>query len=446
MAEKLVIQINGDLKGYKNALKKAQDETQDFEDTLTSIAKTSAIAFAGLGLAIVGAVDQAAKIETMTTQFEVLTGSVEQANKTVRDLQEFSASTPFQLEGIAKTAQQLLSFGVATDEITDKLQKIGDVASATGSPIQDLGFIFGQVKSAAKLTGERLAQLQERAVPISAALAKTLGVAESAVKKMVSNGEIDFATFEKAFNSLSEKGGLAFEGMIKQSKTFAGITSTLKDNFALLTAEVGKELLPAFKKMAIAATEGLQFLRRNPEFTKMAATILTVGAAITGVVTVVATAGAVFLKLRAIMIATTAVIKGMSLSVTGLIGATGIGLLIIVVTDLALNWERRFAQMQTVFKVFAENITNIGQGLAKFFTGVFTLDVDKIKEGFAQVKNTVITSFNEIADDPAFQDPEKDPVNKFFPPTDKVNEKAKESTDAIKAAKLEQVEAIIQQD
>ena len=68
--------------------------------------------------------------------------------------------------------------------------------------------IYGQVAAAGKLTGERLLQFQERAIPLGPAIAKTMGVAESSVKKMVSDGKVQFADFERAFNSMSETGGL----------------------------------------------------------------------------------------------------------------------------------------------------------------------------------------------------------------------------------------------
>jgi len=101
-----------------------------------------------LAAGIVLAVNEAKKIETITTQFEVLTGSAEKATQIVKELQDFSATTPFQFEGIAQTAKQLIGFGFEADQIQGKLQAIGDVASAIGKPISEIGLIFGQVSAA----------------------------------------------------------------------------------------------------------------------------------------------------------------------------------------------------------------------------------------------------------------------------------------------------------
>lgn len=197
-------------------------------------------------------------IEKLTTGFEVLTGSADKANKLMKELTDFAATTPFQLEGIAEAANQLIAFGFSAETVQDRLQKIGDVAAGSNSDLKDVALIYGQVAAAGKLTGERLLQLQERAIPIGAALAKSLGVAESEVRKLVSSGKVGFKEFEEAFNSMSDSSGL-FEGAIeKQSKTLSGTLSTLKDNFFLLQAEIGKAFSPAIIAGAKALTSVLQ--------------------------------------------------------------------------------------------------------------------------------------------------------------------------------------------
>lgn len=226
---------------------------------LANLASQAFTKFIGSVRGLAGALfENTQAIETTTTQFEVLTGSASKANDIIQELQEFSASTPFQFSGIAKAGAQLLGFGFQANEIKDRLREIGDVASAANTPIEEIALIFGQVAAAGKLTGERLLQFQERAVPIGPAIAKTLGIAESQVKQFVSEGKVSFDTFLTAFQSLSKEGGSAFEGMIKQSKTLGGIISTLKDNFTLTTQILGKTLLPAFKALGITLLSLIQ--------------------------------------------------------------------------------------------------------------------------------------------------------------------------------------------
>ena len=227
-----------------------------FAGNLASSAFTAAArGITGLASA---AFEATTSLETISTQFEVLTGSATKAGEVIKDIQEFAANTPFQFQDLAKASQRLLSFGFSADSITDKLSNLGDISAASGADIQELSLIFGQVSAAGKLTGERLLQLQERAIPIGPALAKTLGVAESSVRDLVSQGKVDFQTFEAAFQSLSQEGEFAFDGIAKRSRTLSGRISTLKDNFELFAAGIGQTFSPALKAAVSALTELIQ--------------------------------------------------------------------------------------------------------------------------------------------------------------------------------------------
>jgi len=260
--------LNNSLGKTQTGVQKLQLQLKQSGSAFKSFAGN--IAAIGVSKLIGGLVDmgdafvQSAKdMETMNTQFEILTGSAGAANTLVEELKVFSAGTPFQLQGIAEAAQGLLGFGFAADQVQDKLQKIGDVAAASGKPMKEIALIYGQVSAAGKLTGERLLQFQERAIPIGPAIAKTMGVAESAVKDLVSAGKVSFKDFEKAFASLSQKGGFAFDGMVKRSQTLDGRISTLKDNVSLFAADVAKDLSPALKAATTTMTLWVQEIQKS---------------------------------------------------------------------------------------------------------------------------------------------------------------------------------------
>ena len=275
-AEASVKQLTSEINKSVNALQKQNKTTkqsgQTFSVFLGNLAANATGALTrqvtDLGrqvLALGGeSLASASNLEDLEVQFKTLTGSASQARKIMGDLTEFAAQTPFQLEGLAKVSSQLLSFGFEVDQIQPKLKRIGDVAAASNTPIQDLGLIFGQVSAAGKLTGERLLQLQERGVPILAALAKQLNTNQAAVRGMVTQGKIDFATFEEAFNSLSDEGGFAFDGMIAKSQTLTGLISTLGDNWKLRLAEIGKAFLPLTKTLTKMGIDILQTFDTKP--------------------------------------------------------------------------------------------------------------------------------------------------------------------------------------
>jgi tape measure domain-containing protein len=244
----------------ERAGKKAAGAWEVFKGVLGANALVGA--FRGIASAASGAfdsiIDATKKTEKIKTELQVMTGSVEAAEAAYRQLQNFAAATPFELEGVAGSAKQLIAFGFSVDSITDKLKIIGDVAAGSGKPLNEVTQIFGQVAAAGKLTGERLNQLQEAAIPIGPALAKTMGVAESSIRDLVSNGQVSFKDFEKAFSSLAQQGGVFFDGMKKQSETLEGRLSSLSDTFSESASNIGSAFLPVLKEVVTSIDETIK--------------------------------------------------------------------------------------------------------------------------------------------------------------------------------------------
>ena len=255
--QKAVVQTG---KGIEKAAKESASAWKTFKGVLSADLIASGLKAVGSAAVDMGKamIDAAKEMETISTELTTMTGNAEEAEKLLRDLQNFAAKTPFQLPGIANSAKQLLAFGFAADDVKDKLKFLGDIASGSGSQLSDVTQIFGQVAAAGKLTGERLNQLAERAIPIGPAIAKTMGVAETAVRDLVSKGQVNFKIFEESFKSLSDEGGIFFDSMIDKSETFDGVMSTLDDNLKLVSAELGKQLLPILKDLAKTLTGLIQ--------------------------------------------------------------------------------------------------------------------------------------------------------------------------------------------
>lgn len=404
---KVVIDIKGNVENFKRSLDSIKKETKTLEGALKGVATRGAIAFAGLGAGIAGAVTQAAKFEQINTQFEVLIGNAEASQRALEELKDFSAGTPFQFESIAKAGQQLLGFGFAADELRPKLESIGNVAAAVGRPIDEISLIFGQVAAAGKLTGERLLQFQERAIPIGPAIAKTLGVTEDSIQGLVKKGLVDFATFEKAFRSLSDQGGVAFGALDKQSQTVSGQFSTLKDNVSLLVADFGQEFFPVVRAVTSSLTSLIQVMRENKEVVKFAAVIVGVTTAAAGLLATIGGLGLAIVKFSAITSAAAAIsptfaagLGAIKLAATAAGTAVrflfanpiGIAITAIVAAGVAIYKFRReltagFGAALDVVKLFAENAGASLKGFGKILAGVATFNVGLIKEGFKELTN-----------------------------------------------------------
>lgn len=436
-ADSLVIKIDGNIKNYQDSLKKISGETKNLEDQLSSIAKKSAVAFAGLTAAVTGSVAayrQQEQAEIKTRQTIQATGkaaglSAEEIFKMASALQDV---TTFGDEAIIGGQNLLLTFkNIGKDVFPRVTEVMLDMSEAMG---QDM-------KSSAIQLGKALNDPVTGLTALSRVGITFTDQQKDMIKTMQESGDV--AGAQKIILKELES---QFGGVARASANGTGQFIQLSNIIGDLIEDIGRELTPALVSLAVPLKGFFLELRENKELVKTAAGILAVGTALTGAITLFATGGVALIKLRKAIQITTIAIKGMQFSLKGLLGATGIGLLVIAVTDLAVNFDTRFKQMQSIFQVFAKNVTNIGQGLAKFFKGVFTLDIAQIKEGYSQVKDTVIQTFDEISNSPAFSDPEKNPIDQILPPPEKVEEKARESTNALLEAKRMQVEELIAQD
>ena len=260
--ERIVIEIDADtgevIKQFKKLSGKAKDSGKktgkNFSKGFSSGASKALDGIKGklisLGAVAAGvfatsvAIRAAADFEKIQTRLETLTGSAAAAGVVFDELKTLSASTPFQLGDIANASAKLISFGFSAGTVADQVKEIGEVAAGSGSELGELALIFGQVEAAGKLTGERLLQLQERAIPIGPAIAKSMGVAESSVRDLVKEGKVTADEFQKAFTSMTTDGGIFAGSLEKQSKTLAGVFSTLADNAKIFSSELGNALSP----------------------------------------------------------------------------------------------------------------------------------------------------------------------------------------------------------
>lgn len=202
------------------------------------------------------AVRYAADMESLKANFTTfLKGDAQAVDQLVESINKFAAATPFTQGQIASGAQSLLAFGVAASDVVPTLQQLGDLSGGSADKLNTLVRIFGQAKNATTVYNEDLLQLAEAGLPIYDELAKITGRSVSEVKKLSSEGQIQFPLLQEAFKNLTSEGGLFFGLMEKQSKTFNGIVSTLQGDLEQVAAEVGAVFLPALGEAALALDE-----------------------------------------------------------------------------------------------------------------------------------------------------------------------------------------------
>ncbi|MGV0854764.1 tape measure protein [Empedobacter brevis] len=181
------------------------------------------------------------EFEQTEIAFNTMLQSREKGNALMQEMVELAKNTPMQFSEVSQGAKQLLAYQVEAEKLTETLSMLGDISSGLGVPMSRLILVYGQVRAKGRLMGDDLRQFTEAGVPMIAMIAKNMGIAESAVADMVSEGKVGFKDVEKVLQDLTAQGGLFYNMMEEQSKTIPGQIAKLEDEIEQMFNSIGKD-------------------------------------------------------------------------------------------------------------------------------------------------------------------------------------------------------------
>jgi len=257
-------------------------------------------------------VDYNATMESYLTNFKVMLGSEEAAATKLSEIRKMAASTPFSLDDLTSGTQTLLQFGIAADDTTGVLQRLGDISLGNAEKLQTLTRAYGKMSSAQKVTLENVNMMIDAGFNPLNQICDATGESMSDLYKRISDGKVSFSELEAAVEAATSQGGQFYNGMLEASQTFSGRMSTLKDNVSALTGELTSGLFAALGELVVKLNEVVVSFLDSDE--KMAQLKETIGIA----TAVVAAAGAAFAGYKATIAATTVVTTAQKLAVTAL--------------------------------------------------------------------------------------------------------------------------------
>ena len=209
-------------------------------------------AFDGLVAGMQFAVTQAADIESIQAQFEVMLKSAEAAKYLVQEIQQFAAVTPFETKPLLENVKMMMNFGMSAEQSMKSVKMLGDVAGDSQERLNRLTLAFAQTFAANKLKGDDLRQYIEAGFNPLKVISQETGESYASLQKKMEKGLISPEMVSHAFEVATSAGGMFYQNMIKQSKTFNGLWSTAKDNIAIVAQKIGESLLPYAKELLIA--------------------------------------------------------------------------------------------------------------------------------------------------------------------------------------------------
>lgn len=246
-------------------------------------------------------VDYNATMESYLTNFKVMLGSEEAAATKLSEIRKMAASTPFSLDDLTSGTQTLLQFGIASDDTTGVLQRLGDISLGNAEKLQTLTRAYGKMSSAQKVTLENVNMMIDAGFNPLNQICDATGESMSDLYKRISDGKVSFSELEAAVEAATSQGGQFYNGMLEASQTFSGRMSTLKDNVSALTGELTSGLFAALGDLVVKLNEAaVSFLDSDEKMAQLKETI--------GIATaVVAAAGTAFLTYKGYVAAATAI-------------------------------------------------------------------------------------------------------------------------------------------
>lgn len=228
--------------GVTNTSKEIEKNGLGIEDMFNKMTKAAAAFGAGFTAKelIQNIIQVRGEFQQLEVAFTTMLGSREKANDLMAQLTETAAKTPFDLQGIANGARQLLAYGTSAEDVNETLIRLGNIAAGLSQPLGDLVYLYGTTMTQGRLYTQDLNQFTGRGIPMIKELAKEFGVAESEIRGMVEAGMIGFPEVQKVIQNLTNEGGMFFNLMQEQSKTITGQISNIRDSYSMMLNDIGK--------------------------------------------------------------------------------------------------------------------------------------------------------------------------------------------------------------
>ncbi|WP_280395564.1 tape measure protein [Nocardia brasiliensis] len=158
--------------------------------------------------------------------------------------------TAFGLGDAATIAASAVAAGIKPgEELTRYLKLTADAATIAGTSLSDMGYVLNKVQTSGKAYTDDLNMLSDRGIPIFQWLREEYGKSADDLSKMVKEGKVDAATFQKVIRD--NIGGAALES----GKTLRGSWANLQAGLGRIGEGALAPFLPMMKSGLAAATQ-----------------------------------------------------------------------------------------------------------------------------------------------------------------------------------------------
>jgi tape measure domain-containing protein len=179
-----------------------------------------------------------AKFEDQLIRLKVLFGKGlgETLNEEFRDL---ALNTALSRDAITEAAIVWRSYGLSTEDITERVRRMGEVSGGSAERMKLLATALAQVNSVGRLMGGERLQLLNAGFNLQE-VAKAAGIQMSEFKQAMEEGRISAEHVNQALVAMTSKGGTHFGYLNEKAKTLNGRMEKLSESINELFIGMGE--------------------------------------------------------------------------------------------------------------------------------------------------------------------------------------------------------------
>lgn len=318
-----------------------------------------------------------AQMEQYQTMFTTLTGSAEEADRVISQLQADAQRSPFDTSTLIKANQYLISAGVSADEARQTILDLGNAVSATGggsAELERMAQNLQQVKNVGKATSVDIKQFANAGINIYGLLAESTGKSIEKVKEM----DVTYEQLTQAFALASQEGGKYYGAMEAQGNTLNGSLSATKESIMQLLGQITESAMPIIVLILEKVRDIVTWLSNLDEGTKK--TILVIA-------TVLASIGPVLTILGHIIILIGSLIVGIGLLIPVISAICNpIGLVIAAVVALSAYFATHFDKVKSILDDTLGKVGSVFDGINSKIEYVMNNAATIVKNAIEKIK------------------------------------------------------------
>lgn len=196
-----------------------------------------------LGVSAKGIVDQMFQtrsyFQDAESSMKVFLGNAEKGSKFFRELKDYAFYNMFSFQDLVGASKQLISYGTDAKDVTGILDKLSNVATGTGSNLNDMIGMYNKAKSIGKVDSQGLESWAARGVLVKDTL-KEMG-------ETVGSTGVTFQQLNKVLDKVTGEGGMFHNLMAEQLNNLSASAAQLEDNMTAMWAEMGEKAEPYMK-------------------------------------------------------------------------------------------------------------------------------------------------------------------------------------------------------